>query len=169
MAEASRYVCQFSRVADGVAAMMDIVCAFVLCSSEEHSVSAGFSAADPSMDINKHLQWMRRARLGIASLGHARAILRNEPGTRQVLQAGTADGCLPRGSIIDDVVDISAATLQGLREKPQMLTAGFPCQDICQAGQQRGLAGNRSDLFFLKKSFASLMNALPCVWFPGEC
>ena len=79
------------------------------------------------------------------------------------MQARTADGSLPRGSIIDDVVDISAATLQGLREKPQMLTAGFPCQDICQAGQQRGLEGSRSGLF--SKSFASLMNALPCVWF----
>ena len=60
----------------GLPQRLDIVCAFVLCISEDHSVSAGFSAADPSMDINKHLQWMRRARLGIASLGRARALLR---------------------------------------------------------------------------------------------
>ena len=152
MAEASRCVCQFRRVADGVAARMDIVCAFVLCSSEEHSVSAGFSAADPSMDINKHLQWMRRARLGIASLATPVLYCEKERVSRQVLQARTADGSLPRGSIIDDVVDISAATLQGLREKPQMLTAGFPCQDICQAGQQRGLEGSRSGLFFRNRS-----------------
>ena len=88
--------------------------------------------------------------LDLALLPWATPVLycEKEPGARQVLQARTADGSLPRGSIIDDVVDISAATLQGLREKPQMLTAGFPCQDICQAGQQRGLEGSRSGLFF---------------------
>ena len=88
--------------------------------------------------------------LDLALLPWATPVLycEKEPGARQVLQARTADGSLPRGCIIDDVVDLSAATLQRLREKPQMLTAGFPCQDICQAGLQQGLEGSRSGLFF---------------------
>ena len=87
--------------------------------------------------------------LDLALLPWATPVLycERDPGARQVLQARTADGSSPRGSIIDDVADISAATLQGLREKPQILAAGFPCQDICQAGQQRGLEGSRSGCF----------------------
>ena len=100
--------------------------------------------------------------LDLALLPWAAPVLycEKEPGARRVLQARTGDGSLPHGSIIDDVADISAATLQGLREKPQMLTAGFPCQDICQAGQQRGLEGSRSCLFF---QIVRLIDECPCL------
>ena len=79
---------------------------------------------------------------------------------RQVLHARTRDGSLPHGCILDEVADISAATLQGLRETPQMLTAGFPCQDICQAGKQLGFDGNRSCLFF---EIVRLIDECPCL------
>ena len=100
--------------------------------------------------------------LDLALLPWATPVLycEKEPGARQVLRARTGDGSLPHGSIIDDVADISAATLQGLPEKPQMLTAGFPCQDICQAGQQRGLEGSRSCLFF---QIVRLVDECPCL------
>ena len=65
---------------------------------------------------------------------------------KQVLRARTEDGTLPRGTILDDVADVSAAVLNGLREQPEVLTAGFPCQD--QAGHQLGLQGRRSGSFF---------------------
>ena len=117
-------------------------------------------------------QWTRRWKsisifsgcgaLDLALLPWAVPVLycEKEPGARRVLHARTGDGSLPHGSIIDDVADISAATLQGLREKPQMLTAGFPCQDICQAGQQRGFEGSRSCLFF---EIVRLIDECPCL------
>ena len=41
-----------------------------------------------------------------------------------------------------------------------MLTAGFPCQDICQAGKQLGFDGNRSCLFF---EIVRLIDECPCL------
>ena len=88
--------------------------------------------------------------LDLALLHWAKPVLYYEidPAAKLVLQARMADESLPRGEIIDDAADISAATLQGLREKPNMLTAGFPCQDLSRAGAQKGLQGKRSGLFF---------------------
>ena len=67
---------------------------------------------------------------------------------KQILRARMEDGSLPLGPVIDDVVLVTAAALEALPEKPVVLIAGFPCQDICQAGLQRGLEGDRSCLFF---------------------
>lgn len=37
-------------------------------------------------------------------------------------------------------------TLKSLPEETQLVAAGFPCQDLSQAGQTRGIAGSRSGL-----------------------
>ena len=85
-----------------------------------------------------------------------------DPAARQVLQARIAEGSLPGGTIIDDVVKFSAETLQKLpdSEKPKMLTAGFPCQDISKAGKQQGLKGSNSSLFY---EIIRIIDACPCL------
>ena len=68
--------CKIRRMADGLATWMDLMLASRCSSLAEHCTSAGSSAMDPSMEINKHLQWMWCARLGITPMGRAGAILR---------------------------------------------------------------------------------------------
>lgn len=64
---------------------------------------------------------------------------------QRVLQARFADGSLTDAPIWDDVT-----TLHGrdLPEQPDIVYGGFPCQDISCAGAGKGLAGERSGLFF---------------------
>ena len=90
-------------------------------------------------------------------------IVKKEFGTRQVLQVRAADGSLPRGSIIDHVVDISGETLQGLREKAAYVGSRGSLPIHARPGSNGGL--READRASCSKSFASLMNALPCVWF----
>jgi len=70
-----------------------------------------------------------------------------EEGAKRVLQARMDDGCLPQAVIFDDVRTVTGELLRARDLVPRMLTGGFPCQDICQAGLQEGLQGARSGLF----------------------
>ena len=110
--------------------------------------SSGVSAADPSVEVRKRLQWVWCVRFGIDSLSRASVILRKRPFCQANLQARIADGRLPPGEIIGDVTDISVASMGGLRGKLNMFTGGLLCQDISLAGLQAGLQGGRSWLFF---------------------
>jgi DNA (cytosine-5)-methyltransferase 1 len=50
----------------------------------------------------------------------------------------------PRVARYGDITDVGGHNL----ERVDCITAGFPCQDISQAGKQAGIRGTRSGLFF---------------------
>ena len=54
------------------------------------------------------------------------------------------EGHLDAATIVRDVTKISSKAVADL--KPSFLGAGFPCQDLCNAGARRGFKGNRSRL-----------------------
>ena len=45
--------------------------------------------------------------------------------------------------------------------KPDVLVGGFPCQDLSVAGKRKGLAGERSGLFF---EFLRIADSMPAAW-----
>ncbi len=67
-----------------------------------------------------------------------------EPYSRAVLLSRMADGSLPVAPIWDDVTSLRSHMLP----KVDIIYGGFPCQDISIAGRRKGLAGERSGLFF---------------------
>jgi DNA (cytosine-5)-methyltransferase 1 len=75
--------------------------------------------------------------LGLARSGHeALLVCELDRGARAVL-----DARLPNVGKHDDV-----CTLRALPKETQLVAAGFPCQDLSQAGQTRGIEGARSGL-----------------------
>jgi DNA (cytosine-5)-methyltransferase 1 len=67
-----------------------------------------------------------------------------DPYCRSVLLARQRDGLLPRFPIWDDVRTFDGRTWRGHID---IITGGFPCQDISSAGPRTGLAGSRSGLW----------------------
>jgi DNA (cytosine-5)-methyltransferase 1 len=63
---------------------------------------------------------------------------------RRVLLQRQADGILPRFPIWDDVQTFDGKPWRG---KVDVISGGFPCQDISCAGTGSGLAGSRSGLW----------------------
>jgi len=63
---------------------------------------------------------------------------------RRVLLQRQADGLLPRFPIWDDIRTFDGKPWRG---KVQVVTGGFPCQDISAAGKGAGLEGERSGLW----------------------
>lgn len=51
----------------------------------------------------------------------------------------------PKSELIQDVRNVSSRTIT---ERPDLITFGFPCQDLSIAGKGEGLEGCRSGLFF---------------------
>jgi DNA (cytosine-5)-methyltransferase 1 len=75
--------------------------------------------------------------LGLARAGHESLLLCEiDRAARAVL-----DARLPEVDKHDDI-----RTLRALPEGTQLVAAGFPCQDLSQAGQTRGIEGARSGL-----------------------
>jgi DNA (cytosine-5)-methyltransferase 1 len=75
--------------------------------------------------------------LGLRRAGHEAALLCEfDSGASAVLEERFA-GVPLHGDV---------RTLSALPERVELLTAGFPCQDLSQAGQTRGIAGTRSGL-----------------------
>ena len=75
--------------------------------------------------------------LGLERAGHETLLLcENDPGARAVLQTH-----FPSAPVHDDV-----STLGALPEDTELLAAGFPCQDLSQAGSGSGIGGERSGL-----------------------
>lgn len=68
-----------------------------------------------------------------------------EPAAQAMLLTRMAAGDIPTAPIWDDV-----STLRGsdLPHRIDIITGGFPCQDISVAGNGAGLAGKRSGLFY---------------------
>jgi DNA (cytosine-5)-methyltransferase 1 len=75
-----------------------------------------------------------------------------EPYAQQVLAYRMADGLLPVAPIWDDVTTLTASELSS---PVDIITGGFPCQDISVAGYGAGLAGKRSGLFYEVTRLAS--------------
>ena len=74
---------------------------------------------------------------GLSRAGHRTVMLcENEPAAMAVLQAR-----FPEIPLHDDV-----RTLDALPADTTLVVAGFPCQDLSQAGATRGIAGARSGL-----------------------
>jgi DNA (cytosine-5)-methyltransferase 1 len=68
-----------------------------------------------------------------------------EPYAQGVLASRMSERRLPIAPIWDDVRTLSASVLP---IKPDIIYGGFPCQDISVAGRGKGLAGERSGLYF---------------------
>ncbi|MDT0445966.1 DNA cytosine methyltransferase [Streptomyces johnsoniae] len=54
---------------------------------------------------------------------------------------------LPQAHNLDDITAVDWAALAADLPRPAALTAGFPCQDISNAGPRGGIAGDRSGLW----------------------
>jgi DNA (cytosine-5)-methyltransferase 1 len=67
-----------------------------------------------------------------------------DPYCRRVLLARQRDGCLPRFPIWDDVTTFDGNPWRG---RVDVVSGGFPCQDISAAGKGAGLSGERSGLW----------------------
>lgn len=70
------------------------------------------------------------------------AYVEKEEFCQKVLAERMADGSLPRAPLLAEVENV-----QGVPGICDIITAGFPCQDISIAGNGEGLAGKRSGLY----------------------
>ena len=83
--------------------------------------------------------------LGGQLLGwRARCAVEIDPYCRSVLLARQRDGALPRFPIWDDVCTFDGGPWRGHID---VVSGGFPCQDISSAGKREGLEGTRSGLW----------------------
>lgn len=90
--------------------------------------------------------------LGGILLGwRTRCAVEIDPYARRVLLARQRDGCLPRFPIWDDVRTFDGKPWRGHID---VITGGFPCQDISVAGKGAGIDGERSGLW---KEFARII------------
>ena len=75
--------------------------------------------------------------LGLSKAGHEASVLcENDPSAKAVLEAR-----FPDTPVVEDV-----RALDKLPRGTDLLAAGFPCQDLSQAGETRGIKGVRSGL-----------------------
>jgi DNA (cytosine-5)-methyltransferase 1 len=75
--------------------------------------------------------------LGLGRAGHQTTLFcENDPGAKQVLCERFPDVCLH-----DDV-----STLESVPDSTTLITAGFPCQDLSQAGAAKGITAAKSGL-----------------------
>jgi DNA-cytosine methyltransferase len=68
-----------------------------------------------------------------------------DPFCHRVLEANMQRGLLKRAPIIKDVRQLKSGVL---KDSPDIITGGFPCQDLSTLGHRAGLHGSRSGLFF---------------------
>ena len=70
----------------------------------------------------------------------------------------------PNAKQFSDITDVKGSDLIGAGFKPErgIITGGFPCQDLSVAGKRRGLAGERSGLFW---EIARLIEETKTEWF----
>lgn len=73
-----------------------------------------------------------------------RAYCENEPHAQAELLSRMSRGEIHTAPIWDDITTLKAKDLPPI----EIISAGFPCQDISVAGRRAGLGGERSGLFF---------------------
>ena len=66
-----------------------------------------------------------------------------DPFCQSVLMENMRRGRLPQAPIVSNIKNLDRRTCQ---TKPDIITAGFPCQDASQLGTHLGLAGDRTGL-----------------------
>ena len=82
--------------------------------------------------------------LGLQAAMEAAFFCDKDEAVQCVLRRRMADGNLPDVPIYGDIATIPDEVFADV----EALAAGFPCPDIAISGQRRGLAGERSGLFF---------------------
>jgi len=82
-------------------------------------------------------------------LGHrVVGYVENEPYAQEVLQARIADGCLDAAPIFGDIrAFVRYGWAERYRGRVDLVSGGFPCQDISNAGKRAGISGERSGLW----------------------
>ena len=84
--------------------------------------------------------------LGSKLLGwNTRCAVEIDPYCRKILLARQRDGVLDRFPIWDDIKTFDGRPWRGSID---IVTGGFPCQDISAAGKRKGITGPRSGLVF---------------------
>lgn len=83
------------------------------------------------------------------------AVCEIDPKPREVLARK-----FPEALVMEDIRHVTSETIKPLG-KIDIITGGFPCQDISVAGNRKGLAGERSGLFF---EFARLVGDVRPNW-----
>ena len=69
----------------------------------------------------------------------------------------------PNSTILEDVKNVTGQQLLDLGfESSGIIVGGFPCQDLSVAGKRKGLAGERSGLFF---EVVRLLDETKAKWF----
>ena len=88
--------------------------------------------------------------LAIAPISTCRLYVENHPFCQEVLRKRMQTGDLQKAPIHGDIRTLDRAAIREYigKRRIDICTAGFPCQDISTAGAGRGLAGERSGLFF---------------------
>lgn len=69
------------------------------------------------------------------------------PACKATIMGNMARGMLCYGAFVDSIMDLVEATPPGV-PPPDLITAGFPCQDVSLMGKRAGLDGARSGLVF---------------------
>lgn len=72
------------------------------------------------------------------------AYCEKEPSAQRILLSRMYRGEIDRAPIWDDVTSLRGSMLPPI----DIITGGFPCQDLSSAGLRKGLGGERSGLFF---------------------
>lgn len=79
-----------------------------------------------------------------------------------ILEGNMLKGDLEKGPILGDVSNLDMVALNALA--PQMITAGFPCQDISTVNHRgKGLRGPKSGLFFQIMNVIDHVPSIKCV------
>lgn len=109
----------------------------------------------------------------LALEGYARPVAYCEidPAAQAILLTRMAAGDIPRAPIWDDVCTLG---IDDIPHEIDIITGGFPCQDISVAGHGVGLGGDRSGLFWqiirlcglFRPAFVFLEN-VPAITFRG--
>lgn len=101
--------------------------------------------------------------LGGILLGwHTVAAVEIEPYPRKVLRQRQKDGLLDDFPIYWDVSKFDGTAWRG---KVDVISGGFPCQDISSAGKQRGLIGEKSGLW---REYARIIREVKPEWIFAE-
>lgn len=120
-------------------------------SSPDHSRAADAAAAKPIVDKGRGLHELALfAGAGGGILGgkllgwKTICAVEIDPHAARVLAARQNDGCLPPFPIWDDIRSFDGRPWRGLVD---VVSGGFPCQDISAAGRRAGIEGKRSGLW----------------------